>query len=145
VAALEFVDDEAIVALPGRLSTPEADDLQLMSKIRITRRHLTGWRPPLTPFTRPQLVPHPPLNTPNMILSPSVISRGRPALQLRAITTYKAGPTWAACFERDRRDTPLHAATDQSPSSPARHSARINKHRTDNLPAAGSPQMTSGG
>jgi hypothetical protein len=58
VAALEFVVDEAIVALPGRQSTPEADDLQLMTKIRITRRHLTGWRPPLTSFTRPQLVPH---------------------------------------------------------------------------------------
>jgi hypothetical protein len=69
-----------------------------MSAIGITRRHLTGWRPPLTPFTRPQLVPRPPLNTPNMTFSPSVISGGWPALPLRAITTYKVGPTWAACF-----------------------------------------------
>jgi hypothetical protein len=88
-------DDTAIAALIDRVAARATDDEDLATVIELARRYLTGWRPQLPPFAGRQLVIREPGNSPNRIMSPSVLS-GWPALLLRAVTSYEADPTWAA-------------------------------------------------
>ena len=88
-------DETAIAGLIDRVAVRAVGHEDLAAVIDLARRYLTGWRPPLPPFAGRQLVIREPGNSPNRIMSPSVLS-GWPALLLRAVTSYEVDPAWAA-------------------------------------------------
>lgn len=88
-------DDTAISDLVERVAARAVGDPDLAAVIDLARRYLTGWRPALPPFAGRQLVIREPGNSPNRIMSPSVLS-GWPALLVRAVTSYEVDPAWAA-------------------------------------------------
>jgi len=96
-------DDKAISALVDRAAAHRNGDEELAAVIDLARRYLSGWRPPTLPFTGRQLVIRQALNTPNMIMSPSVLS-GWPALLLRAVTSYEVDRAWAVQADVSGRD-----------------------------------------
>jgi hypothetical protein len=87
-------DDTAIAAMVNRVAAANADDKEVMAVAGLARQYLDGWRPPHTPFGRPEPVIRQPHNHPNMIFSPSTPG-GWPALHIRAATTFEVDPAWA--------------------------------------------------
>jgi KAP family P-loop domain len=87
-------DNEAIAALVDRVAVARANDETAMAIVALARQYLTGWRPPMSPFSGQEPVIRQAFNHPNMIFSPSVIGSGWPALLIRAVTTYEVDPAW---------------------------------------------------
>lgn len=94
-------DEKAITALldrPAAQDTAGEDSVasDTMAVVRLARRYLTGWRPPVPPLPSRDPVIRQASNHPNTIFSPSVFGGGWPALLIRAVTTHNVDPAWAA-------------------------------------------------
>jgi len=88
-------DGKAIAAMVDRVAARSTSDEAAMAVVALARKYLAGWRPSDFPFSSPEPAIRQAFNHPNMIISPSVIGGGWPALLIRAVTTYEVDPAWA--------------------------------------------------